>query len=179
MRLLTISGSLRAGGSNTVLLEAAALVAPPGIVVEADAGIGVLPHFNPDLDGEDGTLVPDVVRTLRARIGRADGVLVSTPEYAHGLPGAFKNALDWLVASLEFHGKPVAILSPTARSAYAQAQLREVLQTMNGRLVEAASVIVPLPRRDMTADEIAADAVLATALRAALAALADAVRAGP
>lgn len=175
MHLLTLSGSLRTGGTSTALLAAAALVAPAGVVVEAGPGIDTLPHFTPDLDGEDGTLVPEPVRVLRATIGRADGLLLSTPEYAHGLPGAFKNLLDWLVACAEFYAKPVAILSPSARGEYARAQLEETLRTMSARIVAEACVVVELPRREMTAAEIAADAGLAGAIREALTAFAEAI----
>lgn len=99
IRLLALSGSLRARSSNGALLEAAALLAPAGMRIEPFAGIGALPHFNPDL--EAGAL-PDAVRALRERVGAADGLLISCPEYARGIPGSFKNALDWLVGGPEF-----------------------------------------------------------------------------
>ena len=175
MNVLAISGSLRLGASNTSLLDAAARVAPEGIVVSRYPSIAVLPHFNPDDDTFDENTVPPVVAEFRALIGRADALLLSTPEYAHGLPGSFKNALDWLVGSLEFPGKPVAMISPSARSTYAQAQLREILKTMSARIVEPASVVVPLTRREMNVDEIVADEALAGALRSLLVALGAAV----
>lgn len=175
MRILAISGSLRAGASNTVLLDAAGRLAPAGMTVHRYAGIGSLPHFNPDDDQDDGQL-PLSVRDLRVLVGESDALLISTPEYAHGLPGAFKNALDWLVASTEFPGKPVAVISPSARSTHAQAQLREVLTTMSARLIERASVVVPLPSRDMDAEAIIADRELARVLRSVLTEIATAVR---
>jgi NAD(P)H-dependent FMN reductase len=168
MNVLTISGSLRLGASNTALLEAAARVAPEGMVVTRYPSIAVLPHFNPDDDAFDESGLPGVVKELRRSIGEADALLLSTPEYAHGLPGSFKNALDWLVGSVEFPGKAVAMISPSARSTYAQAQLREILDTMSARIIEPASVVIPLPRRDMSVDEIVADEALANALRSVL-----------
>jgi NAD(P)H-dependent FMN reductase len=175
MNVLAISGSLRLGASNTALLDAAARVAPDGIVVRRYPSIAVLPHFNPDDDTLDQSTVPGAVAEFRALIGEADALLLSTPEYAHGLPGSFKNALDWLVGSLEFPGKPVATISPSARSTYAQAQLREILKTMSARIVEPASIVVPLTRREMTVDEIVADDMLAGTLRSVLVTLAAAV----
>jgi NAD(P)H-dependent FMN reductase len=172
MKVLAISGSLRLGASNTSLLEAAARVAPEGIVVHRYPTIAVLPHFNPDDDTFDYNAVPKVVAEFRTLIGDADALLLSTPEYAHGLPGSFKNALDWLVGSIEFPGKPVAMISPSARSTYAQAQLREILKTMSARIVESASVVIPLPRREMMVDEIVADETVTGALRSVLTALA-------
>jgi chromate reductase, NAD(P)H dehydrogenase (quinone) len=139
--------------------------------------VGALPHFNPDDDTPDQARLPVAVAELRRLIGQSDALLVSTPEYAHGLPGAFKNALDWLVGSTEFPGKTVAIISPSARSTHAPAQLREVLATMSARLVERASVVVSLPTSDMDAAAIVADHELSRALRCALADLADAVSA--
>jgi chromate reductase, NAD(P)H dehydrogenase (quinone) len=91
------------------------------------------------------------------------------------LPGAFKNALDWLVGSTEFPGKPVAVISPSARSTHAPAQLREILRTMSARLVERASIVVPLPRRDMDAAAIVADRELSRVLRSVLAEIASAL----
>ena len=175
MNVLAISGSLRLGASNTSLLDAAARVAPAGVVVSRYPSIAVLPHFNPDEDTFDQSTVPKVVAEFRALIGEADALLLSTPEYAHGLPGSFKNALDWLVGSVEFPGKPVAMISPSARSTYAQEQLREILKTMSARIVDSASVVIPLPRREMAVDEIVADEPLAGALRSVLAELAVAV----
>ncbi len=165
MRILALSGSLRAGSLNTALLQAAALVAPAGMHVTLYEALGDLPHFNPDLEGE---ALPPVAADLRARIGRAEGVLISCPEYAHGLPGGLKNALDWLVPSVEFPGKPVALLGVSASARHAQAQLTEILTTMAARLVAEASITIPLLDRSIDAAAIAADPVLADPLRAAL-----------
>ena len=173
MRLLAISGSLRAGSSNTALLEAARLVAPPGIEVSMYEGLAELPPFNPDLDTIEGDRLPPPVAALRARIGHTDGILICSPEYAHGIPGALKNALDWLVGSVEFPFKPVALLKANAHSVHAQAQLVEVLTTMNARIVQEASVTIVLPSRGMSAEAVAGDRVLSASLRAALAALSD------
>ena len=176
MNVFAISGSLRLGASNTSLLDAAVRIAPEGTAVRRYPTIAALPHFNPDDDTIDQSTLPDVVAEFRKMIGDADALLLSTPEYAHGLPGSFKNALDWLVGSLEFPGKPVAVISPSARSTYAQAQLHEILKTMSARIVEPASVVIQLPRRDMSIDEIVADDALTSALHSVLAELAVAVR---
>src|SRR5215210_7667841 len=96
MKIIAISGSLRRQSSNAALLRAAAGVAPDGIQVVMYDGLGELPHFNPDLD-EEGSEPPARVRELRELLIGADAVLISSPEYAHGVPGAFKNMLDWLV----------------------------------------------------------------------------------
>ncbi len=176
MHILAISGSLRTGASNTAILEAAALLAPPGVTVTLYDGLGALPHFNPDLDSPDGDQLPKVVVDLRTQIGRADGVLISCPEYAHGIPGSFKNLLDWLVGSTEFPGKPVALLNTSSMSVHAPAQLAEVLTTMNARLIREASITVRPGNRGGSADDIARDPEVSATLRNALGAFIDAVR---
>ena len=87
----------------------------------------------------------------------------------------FKNLLDWLVGAEDFAGKPVALLSPSARATYAHEQAHLVLTTMSALLVDAASLVIQLPSRDMSADAIVADAAIADALRASIAALVAAI----
>jgi len=98
MLLLAISGSLRAASSNSRLLDAAVALAPPGVQVIRYDGLGTLPPFNPDVEA-DG--LPAPVGQLRALVARADAIVISSPEYAHGVPGSLKNALDWLVSGVE------------------------------------------------------------------------------
>jgi len=77
-------------------------------------GIGNLPHFNPELDKEPAHKepVPPAVSDFRSQLNSSAGVVISTPEYANGIPGALKNALDWLVASGELYEKPIALFTP-------------------------------------------------------------------
>jgi chromate reductase, NAD(P)H dehydrogenase (quinone) len=176
MRLLAISGSLRARSSNSAALLAASRLAPEGVSVTLYEGLGSLPHFNPDLDTE-GTEPPATVASLRSLVEAADGVLFSTPEYAHGLPGSLKNALDWLVSFAPFYGKPVAIVDTSAAySVHAVASLTEVLSTMGARLVREAYVDLPLRGSRLDADGIVATPDLARTLQAALKSLVRAIR---
>jgi chromate reductase len=172
MRLLAISGSLRAVSSNTSLLRAAALLAPEGMEIALYGGLGDLPHFNPDLEDAE----PPSVTELRRRVREADGLLFSSPEYAHGVPGVLKNALDWLVSGSEIVWKPIALWNASPRATHAQASLAETLRTMSTRLVPEASIAVPLLARGLDAAAIAADPDLAGPLRAALASFARAIR---
>ncbi|MDQ2687814.1 MAG: NAD(P)H-dependent oxidoreductase [Armatimonadota bacterium] len=178
MHLLAISGSLRAGSSNTVLLRAAAQLAPKGVEITLYDGLGDLPHFNPDLDAE-GEAGPEAVEDFRARLREADGVLISSPEYAHGVPSVLKNALDWVVGSGEFVGKPVALLNARPNSTFAQASLTETLTVMMAVLVAEASATIPLPGNTVDEAAIVADSKLSDPLRAALTAFARAVAAHP
>jgi len=125
-----------------------------------------LPYFNPDLDRE-GDTPPASVADLRAQVGRADGIVICSPEYAHGVPGVLKNALDWLVSSLEFPGKPVALINVSPRSTHAQASLAETLRTMSAALIVDPAFTIALPRgRDVGG--MLADQQISQALRAAI-----------
>jgi chromate reductase, NAD(P)H dehydrogenase (quinone) len=166
MRILAISGSLRAASTNTALLRAAALLAPAGVEIELYRGLGGLPCFNPDLEATE----PPAVTDLRVQVREAGGLLFAVPEYAHGVPGALKNLLDWLVGGEEFIYKPVALLNASPRATHAQASLRETIRTMSGNVVEEASIAVPLLGRSIDPEAIAADPEIAGLLRQALAA---------
>ena len=172
--LLGISGSLRARSINTEVLRAAGLVAPPSVHIALFGGLVELPHFNPDLDAE-GAVAPAAVQALRAHIAAADGLFICSPEYAHGVPGSLKNALDWLVSGPEILYKPIGLLNASPRSTHAQAALAETLRTMSTVLVPGASIDLPLSGRRLDAAGIAADATLAQLLRAAVEALVSAV----
>ena len=167
-RVLTFCGSLRARSSNRAVLEAYERLAPPSLHFEHYARLGELPHFNPDLDGET---VPAEVASLRRLITSADAIAISTPEYAHALPGSFKNALDWLVSDPAFAGKPVVILHVARGSTWALDSLTEVLRTMSARFVTPACVSLPLGSNQMTTDAILARADLRTLLLGSLTAL--------
>jgi chromate reductase len=171
--LLTISGSLREGSSNTATLEAFTLLTPPGVTVQRYRELDALPAFNPDL--ESGEL-PEPVARLRSLIGRADAIVISSPEYARGMAGALKNMLDWLVGALEFPDKPVGLITTSQRAEYAPAQLKLVLTTMSARIVDGACITLPLLGRTLTPEQIAADQGLAGALRTVIAALIEKAR---
>ncbi len=160
--------------NNTEVLRATALVEPAAYDVELYADLGALPHFNPDLDVE-GAVPPASVARLRAQVGAADAVLISSPEYAHGVPGSLKNALDWLVSASEMYHKPVGLLTASGASEHAPAALTEILQTMSTRVVPGASRVVPLGGKRIDAAQILEDPLLVTVLREALSALAAAV----
>ncbi len=175
MKIVAISGSLRAASSNTALVRALIATAPAGMDAVLYDGLASLPHFSPELDGGNP---PDAVKDLRAEFASADGVLICTPEYAFGIPGSLKNALDWLVSSGELWQKPVAVLSasPSALGGEkAHAALSLTLSALEAEVVEAASLQIPfVPTKLNAAKEVSDPATLA-ALEASLAALIAAV----
>ena len=165
--VLAISGSLRAGSTNTTVLLAAAALAPEGVDVRLYEGIGTLPYFNPDLDVEPAH---PAVADFRARLASADAVLVCSPEYAHGVPGSLKNALDWVVGSGEFIDKPTALINATPRATLAHASLYETLRVMTATMVDSATIGLAV-RRGLDVPGILNDPEISGTLRAALAAL--------
>lgn len=142
MRVLAVSGSLRSGSYNTRLLRAAAELLPRGVELELlDPGLlRAIPHYDEDLRvlGE-----PPAVALLRRRVADADALLLSTPEYNHSLPGALKNAIDWLsrpLADSPFAGKDALVLGSSTGifgAVWAQAELRKVLGAVGARVVDA------------------------------------------
>ena len=171
--ILAISGSLRARSSNTETLHAAALLAPESLIVTLYPGLGTLPPFNPDLDGPDDVPAPPV-RDLRSYIADADALLICSPEYAHGVPGTLKNALDWLVSGPEMVQKPIGLLNVSPRSIHAYTALAETLRTMSTVLVPEACQTMALGGRTLSASEMAETPEIASVLRRVLQALAAA-----
>jgi chromate reductase, NAD(P)H dehydrogenase (quinone) len=165
MRALAISGSLRSQSTNTVLLRALAELAPPELEIVFFQELDQIPPFNPDLEAENST---GPVARFRAVLRGSAAVLFSTPEYAHGLPGVLKNALDWVVGSGELSGKPVVLVNASSRGTYAQASLKEILKTMDATLLHRAEVTINLLGKNLTPTEIAQDPTFASSLMTSL-----------
>jgi chromate reductase, NAD(P)H dehydrogenase (quinone) len=174
LTLLAMSGSLRTGSTNSALLRAVEILAPLDCRIVHYAGLAELPHFNPDFDVIPA---PQMVARLRAQVQAADGLVISSPEYARGIPGSFKNALDWLVSSPEIAGKPVALINASPRGTAAQEALRLVLTTIATRIVDEASVALPLLGKVLSGEAIAADAEIGPAIRVAMERFSAAIRA--
>lgn len=141
--ILAISGSLRQSSSNTTLMNAIINLAPDYLDFTTYIGLGDLPHFNPDLDTDQA---PQPVQTLRTQLNQAHGVLICSPEYGNGVPGALKNALDWIVSSGEFVNKPTAVItaSPSPLGGnYANASLLLTLQMINAQLSDTTTLTIP------------------------------------
>jgi chromate reductase, NAD(P)H dehydrogenase (quinone) len=173
MKILAISGSLRANSTNTALLNVAAVLAPNDVELIIYRGLGELPHFNPDLDRHPA---PVTVTHFRSQLHQSDGVIISSPEYAHGVPGVLKNALDWLVASGELYEKPVALLSASPRATYAQASLVETLDVMKARIVKEACVAVQVPGDQLGRIAIGSNPDLSRPIASALVTFATVIR---
>jgi chromate reductase, NAD(P)H dehydrogenase (quinone) len=175
MNVLAIAGSLRAASINAAFCRAAARLAPPGLAIEVFTGMGELPLFNPDLERDP----PPAVARFRAKVEAAGALLVASPEYAHGISGVMKNALDWLVSCEGFVAKPVALVNTSPRARHAYESLHEVLTTMSATLVREACIAVPLLGGCVTEEAMIATPAVAAQIRDALAALQAFLRSGP
>jgi NAD(P)H-dependent FMN reductase len=143
-KILAISGSLRSNSSNEKLLRAAISLAPPALQIEF-AGIDQLPFFNPDQDSQN---TPKLAQEFRDLVAGSDGLLISSPEYAHGVPGVLKNALDWLVGDPRFEGKSIVLI---CGGQFAPVQLEETLKTMSADLLR--NFLIPGPQLRKAFDE--------------------------
>ena len=152
MKVLGISGSLRRDSHNTELLRAAATLLPSGVEFELYDGLRDIPPYDEDADKAQAEAVHD----LKRRIADADAVLFATPEYNHSVPGALKNALDWVsrpLATNPMRNKPAAVIGASTGmfgAVWAQAELRKVLGAIGAKVVDRE---LPVPM----ADEIVRD----------------------
>jgi NAD(P)H-dependent FMN reductase len=172
--LLLVSGSLRVGSTNTSTLHTVQEVLADradGATGTLYAGMGDLPHFNPD---DDRDPLPGPVAGLRTAIAAASGLVFCTPEYAGDMPGSLKNLLDWTVGGVEIQGKPTAWInvstSPTG-AAGTHAALRTVLGYTGADIVDEACVHVPVPRDAVDPDGVIGERDLRVRIGAALTAL--------
>lgn len=142
--MVGFAGSLRRGSYNRALLRAVAELAPQEMAFEA-VSIDDVPLFNQDLEAEGD---PPGVTRLREAVAAADGLLIATPEYNHGVPGVTKNAVDWLSRPPRrsvLDGKPVAVLGASpgiTGSARGQSQLRQAFVFTNSPVLPQPEVLV-------------------------------------
>ncbi|WP_136622123.1 MULTISPECIES: NADPH-dependent FMN reductase [Mesorhizobium] len=174
LNILAISGSLRAASTNSALVAALARNAPPGCRVTVYDGLGRLPIFNPDDEGER---TPLEASALIDAVTQADGVVISCPEYAHGVPGGLKNALDWLVSRDAAVAKPAMLVHASPRSLFARAALDEIMRTMSFALCGDVLEIALLGKKPPEVEAILAEAASQPAMHDALNAFADFIRA--
>jgi NAD(P)H-dependent FMN reductase len=142
-------------------------MAPSELPVRVFDGLGALPLFNPDLESAP----PAAVIEFRAAVDASAALLIASPEYAHGVSGVMKNALDWLVSCEGTVNKPVALINTSPRAHLAYEALTEILRTMSLDIVAAASVAVPLLGHCVTEEAMLASPEVSGAVRQTLAAL--------
>lgn len=173
---MAISGSVRRDSTNTALLRAAIQAAPQDVALALYESMGALPIFSPDHTDP----LPPGPAALRQTLLGCDGILISAPEYAHGVPGGLKNLLDWVVGWGELAETPVALWHASVYGDHAKAALAEILKTMSMRIVPEAALTLHLRgKKPPEMAPILADAATCKTLHDSLAVFAGAIRARP
>lgn len=153
--VLAIPGSTREHSTHKALLRTIAGLAADRFTLDLYAEIDTLPHFNPDLDADT---IPGTVARFRQLLREADGVLICTPEYAMGVPGTLKNAVDWTVSSAELYQKPTALITASSQGYKGHAALMETLRIIGCVIPEDAQIIIPFIKTKVAADGTITDA---------------------
>jgi chromate reductase, NAD(P)H dehydrogenase (quinone) len=138
IKILAISGSLRSNSSNHTIIHAAAAMMPANVAYIIYTGLGQLPHFNDEQY--------DAVAEWKKQISEADGILICTPEYAFGVPGSLKNALDWTVGTGDLCEKPVALITASSVGDKAHASLQQTLTALTATMNEETTLLIPFIR---------------------------------
>jgi NAD(P)H-dependent FMN reductase len=149
MKILAIVGSLRATSSNHIVTKYVSNLIPAGVEFAVYDGLAGLPHF------DDSNEISTAVESLRRQIKEADVVFICTPEYAFGIPGSLKNALDWTVGSGEFVDKPVALVTASSVGNSAHAALLLTLSAISAKMIEGGTLLIPFIRAKIKEGEIA------------------------
>lgn len=149
MKILAISGSTRKASSNLNLIKAIADLSSEDFAVSVFEGLSELPHFNPDLDNEN---VPRQVTDFRKQLREADGVLFCTPEYAIGVPGTLKNAIDWTVSSMDFSQKPVALITASLSGEKAHLSLLGTLLIIEAKMTPDTQLLISFIKTKISTD---------------------------
>lgn len=163
LKLVALSGSLRHSSYNRSALEALMMLSTNVADINI-VPLGNLPLFNPDREQDN---IPEVV-TLKSHLKAAYGLIISSPEYAHGISGVMKNALDWLVSGEEFVNIPIMLINTSPRATHGQQMLREVLVTMSGVIIEKSCVAIPLLGTTLDARGIVTHSQLSALLKTGL-----------
>ena len=174
INLLALSGSLRKASYNTAALRALQALVPENVEIVIGE-IGDLPLFNPDREGET---IPALTK-LKSDLKAASGLIISSPEYAHGISGPMKNAFDWLVSGDEFPYIPIMLINTSPRASHALEAMKEVLRTMAGNIIDESFVSIPLLGSNLNADGVVANREIASTLRAGLDVFTDKIKKNP
>jgi chromate reductase len=157
--ILAICGSLRDNSSNSILVKFLSTLMPSNVFYSIYQGLGTLPHF--DDSGDGGPWVAE----FRQQVSEADGIIICSPEYAFGVPGSLKNALDWTVGSGEFVNKPVVLITAATGGEKAHAALLNTLSAISAQIPENGALLVPFIRSKLNEKSEVADAPLISSLK--------------
>ncbi len=145
--VLGISGSTRINSVNNFILEWIMKMCSGEINLNIYSGISALPHFNPDLDDEK---VDVKVTNFRNLVGTSDGIIICTPEYAHGVPGTLKNAIDWTVSVSGFYQKPTVLITASTDGSFGHRALMDTLNAIGCRDIDQLQLLISFVKTKIT-----------------------------
>ena len=148
-KILAISGSTRQSSTNLSLIKAIIELSADSLDIKIFEGLSDIPHFNPDLDTDDP---PKNVVDFRRELKEADGILICTPEYAMGVPGTLKNAIDWTVSSCEFSHKPVALITASSVGEKGHLSLIETLKIIESDMPDDSQLLVSFVKTKVSSE---------------------------
>lgn len=138
-KIIAISGSTRSNSSNLNLIMAISNLTKNKFDIEIFKELTEIPHFNPDLDSNHP---PVGVMNFRSKLQKSDGILICTPEYAMGVPGTLKNAIDWTVSSMEFSNKPTALITASSMGQKGHESLLETLKIIEAKITDETQLLI-------------------------------------
>jgi chromate reductase len=150
-KIIALCGSTRKNSSNLNLIKAIAELTQSKFQFTIFDGLENISHFNPDLDNENP---PQAVMDFRGQLKAADGILICTPEYAMGVPGTLKNALDWTVSSCEFSHKPVALITASSLGEKAHESLLGTLKIIESNITDETQLLISYIKTKVKGTEI-------------------------
>lgn len=147
--IIAICGSTRSSSSNLNLIKAIVDLTTDTFTITIFEGLSEIPHFNPDLDNDTP---PKQVTEFRQLLRQADGILICTPEYAMGVPGTLKNAIDWTVSSCEFSHKPTVLVTASSVGQKGHASLMETLKIIEAKVTDETQLVIPFVKTKIDSD---------------------------
>ncbi|MEP7268435.1 MAG: NADPH-dependent FMN reductase [Saprospiraceae bacterium] len=154
-KVLAISGSTRQNSINHSLIKAIAELSATSLEITIFEGIANLPQFNPDNDGDN---VAKEVADFRQQLDSAEGIIICTPEYAHGVPGTLKNAIDWTISSSSFPQKPTMLITASIGGHYGHKALMETLKAIEAKNIDNLQMVIPFVKTKISMDNKITDA---------------------
>jgi len=148
-KVIAISGSTRQHSINHALIKAIADLAAESLDITVYNGIGALPQFNPDDDVDN---VANEVSAFRQQLSAAEGIIICTPEYARGVPGSLKNAIDWTVSSSQFPHKPTMLITASTDGTYGHHALLQTLKAIEAKGVDHLQMVIQFAKTKVGAD---------------------------
>jgi NAD(P)H-dependent FMN reductase len=148
-KVLAICGSTRQASINHSLINAIVDLSAATLDITIFEGIENLPQFNPDNDGDN---VAKGVSDFRQQLKNAEGIIICTPEYAHGVPGALKNAIDWTISSSSFPHKPTMLITASTGGQYGHKALMETLRAIEAKKIDNLQLVIPFAKTKLNLD---------------------------